>query len=86
MYHGVYEKLAETGIVEELDDEVWLDRHDNIVETEADVYGRKTKYLLRTQTSIEVQRSYSLWMRWVRTSPGKVMTMLVAKSSMLQQT
>jgi hypothetical protein len=47
IYDDVYDKLAEAGITEELDAEVWLDRHGNIAKTEAESYGRKTKYLLR---------------------------------------
>jgi hypothetical protein len=47
MYNGVYDKLADAGIAEVLNDEVWLDRHGNIVLTEAEAYGRKTKFLLK---------------------------------------
>jgi hypothetical protein len=47
MYDGVYEKLANAGIVEVLDDELWLDMHVNIVQTKEEAYGRKKKYLLK---------------------------------------
>jgi hypothetical protein len=47
MYNSVYEKLANAGIAEVLHDEVWLDIHENIVHTEEEAYGRKTKYLLK---------------------------------------
>jgi hypothetical protein len=47
MYDYVYGKLAEVGITEELDDDKWLDRHDNIVNNEADAYGQKTKYFFK---------------------------------------
>jgi hypothetical protein len=47
MHDGVYEKLAEAGIADDLADERWLDIHGNIVETESEAYGRKMKYLLR---------------------------------------
>jgi hypothetical protein len=47
MYAVVYKKLEEEGILEELDDDKWLDIHGKIVETEAEAYGRKMKYLLR---------------------------------------
>jgi hypothetical protein len=47
MYDGVCDRLAEVGVAEVLDNEVWLDIHGNIVENEAESYRRKTKYLLR---------------------------------------
>jgi hypothetical protein len=47
MYNCVYEKLADTGIAEMMDNEVCLDIHGNIFQTEADAYGRKTNYLLK---------------------------------------
>jgi hypothetical protein len=47
MHDGVYDKLAEAGVVQVLENEVWLDINGNIVENEAEAYGRKTEYLLR---------------------------------------
>jgi hypothetical protein len=35
MYNGVYKKLVDACIAEVLHDEVWLDRHGNIGQTEA---------------------------------------------------
>jgi hypothetical protein len=47
MYDGVYDRLAEAGFAEVLDNEVWLDIHGNIVQNEVESYRQKTKYLLR---------------------------------------
>jgi hypothetical protein len=41
MYNGVCNKLADAGIAEVLHDEVWLDRHGNTVQTQAESYGKK---------------------------------------------
>ena len=46
MYDGVYEKLVESGVAEMLDHEVWRDNENNIVQTEDEAYGRKTRYSL----------------------------------------
>jgi hypothetical protein len=46
MYDDVYERLWEAGIAEKLDEAVWRDKDNNIVETQAEAYGRKTKYSL----------------------------------------
>jgi hypothetical protein len=46
MYDDVYEKLWEAGIVEKLDEAVWIDKDKNIVGTQAEAYGRKTQYSL----------------------------------------
>jgi hypothetical protein len=46
MYDGVYNKLAEVGVAEVLEHEVWRDIHNNVVQKEAEAYGRKTRYSL----------------------------------------
>jgi hypothetical protein len=46
MYDDVYEKLWEAGIAENLDEDVWRDKDNSIVVTQAEAYGRKTQYSL----------------------------------------
>jgi hypothetical protein len=53
MYNIMYEKLLDAGIADVLHDEVWLDRYGDIVQTEEETYGQKTKYLY-TQASREI--------------------------------
>jgi hypothetical protein len=46
MYDGVYNKLVESGVAEVLEHEVWRDTHNNVVQTESEAYGCKTRYSL----------------------------------------
>jgi hypothetical protein len=46
MYDGVYQRLVEAGLAENLDYAVWRDMDNNILNTEADAYGRQTSYSL----------------------------------------
>jgi hypothetical protein len=46
MYDGVYEKLVQSGVAEKLDHVVWRDIENNIVNTEAEAYGRQMGYSL----------------------------------------
>jgi hypothetical protein len=41
IYDDVYAILWEAGIAEKLDEPVWRDKENNIVETQAESYGRK---------------------------------------------
>jgi Fe-S-cluster formation regulator IscX/YfhJ len=43
MYEYVYERLLEAGIVEKLDEALWRNKDNNIVVTQAEAYGRKTR-------------------------------------------
>jgi len=45
-YDLFYNRLVEYGIAEELNEEVWRDKDDNIVDTEEEAFGRKTAYKL----------------------------------------
>lgn len=44
MYDEVYEMMVKAGVAEELPEEVMMDINGNIVESEDEMYGRKTKY------------------------------------------
>jgi hypothetical protein len=47
MYDGVYNKSVDAGVTEVLEHEVCQrDIHNNVVQTEAEAYGRKTRYPL----------------------------------------
>jgi hypothetical protein len=46
IYDVIYEKLAEKVLAEKWEEEKMLDKEDNIVTDEADMYGRPTKYRL----------------------------------------
>jgi hypothetical protein len=46
MYDGVHQRLVEAGVEEKLDYVVWRDMDNNIVNREADAYGRQTSYSL----------------------------------------
>jgi hypothetical protein len=53
MYDGVYTKLVESGVAEVLEHDVWRDMHTNVVQTEAEAYGRNTRYsLLHPETLV----------------------------------
>jgi hypothetical protein len=46
MYDGVYNKSVQSGVAEKLDHVVWRDIESNIVNTEAESYGRQKGYSL----------------------------------------
>jgi hypothetical protein len=52
MYDGVYQRLVKAGVSEKLDYAVWRDMDNNIVNTEADAYGKKTSYSLFHQEKL----------------------------------
>jgi hypothetical protein len=60
MYDGVYQRLVEAGVAEKLDYAVWQDMDNNIVNTEAEAYGRQTSYSLLLPDKL-VKRTHVSW-------------------------
>ena len=46
VHDDVYRGMVKSGIAVELENEVWVNKEGLIVESEAESFGRKTKYLL----------------------------------------
>ena len=47
MYRDVCEEMTKMGIVEKLDEEVWLNKSGDVVANEEGALGMKTKYILK---------------------------------------
>jgi hypothetical protein len=74
MYKEVYESMVSSGVAVKFDKEKFLDAEGNIVHSEAEAFGRKTKDLLTRPNMC------SLWMRLGIILCKRMMVMLVDKS------
>jgi hypothetical protein len=74
MYEEVYESMVSSGVAVKFDKEKFLDAEGNIVHSEAEAFGRKTKDLLTRPNMC------SLWMRLGIILCKRMMVMLVDKS------